>query len=253
MYQMDINCDLGESFGHYQLGMDNEILPYVTSVNIACGFHASDPVVMQKTVKSAKKYNVNIGAHPGFPDLLGFGRRNMEVSEEEAKAYLTYQIGALSAFCKVEDQKLSHVKPHGALYNMAAKDKNLARALCEAIAGFHANLPILAPAGSKMVEAANEVGIPVIREVFADRAYEEDGSLVARTKEGAVINEEETAVAQIIQIVTKSQVQCIQRTQIPMQADSICVHGDGEKALQFVKTIRAALEKEKIRIRPFSI
>lgn len=252
MFQIDLNCDLGESFGNYKIGLDEEVIPFITSANIACGFHASDPMVMKKTVSLAKQYKINIGAHPGFPDLLGFGRRNMVLSEQEAKSYMTYQIGALYGFCQSEQVALTHVKPHGALYNMAAKDKKLAIALCEAIHSFDPQLPILALSGSLMVEAAKEVGIPVIQEVFADRAYEDDGTLVARAKEGSMIKDESEAIRRVIRMVKEKKVTSINGTDIPIQADSVCVHGDGEKALLFVKQIKKALEENDILVKGFS-
>ena len=174
MYKVDLNCDLGESFGRYKLGLDEEVIKYVSSANIACGFHASDPVVMEKTVALAKSKNVSIGAHPGYLDLIGFGRRNMDISEEEAKAYTKYQIGALYSFCKSAGVELKHVKPHGALYNMAAKDYKLARAICEAIYEFDKDIILLGLANSKLIEAAKDLNLRYANEVFADRAYEED-------------------------------------------------------------------------------
>lgn len=167
MNQVDLNCDLGESFGAYKIGMDDQVIPFISSANVACGFHASDPVIMQKTVQLAKKSGVSIGAHPGFPDRMGFGRRKMDVSPAEAKAYVQYQLGALSAFCRAAGVPLCHVKPHGALYNMAGKDYRLARAICEGILEFDENLILLALSGSEMVRAANDVGLRAASEVFA--------------------------------------------------------------------------------------
>lgn len=248
MFKVDLNCDLGESFGHYKLGLDEEVIQYISSANIACGFHASDPINMQKTIELAKKYNVSIGAHPGFPDLLGFGRRNMNISTDEAKAYMLYQIGALHAFCKKADVKLTHVKPHGALYNMAAKDYNLAKAICEAIYEFDSNLILLGLAGSKMIDAANDIGLKSAKEVFADRAYEEDGTLVARTKEGSMITDDKIAISRVVRMIKEGKVKAITGKDIDIEVDSICVHGDGEKAILFVKEIRKALQEEGISI-----
>lgn len=248
MYKVDLNCDLGESFGHYKLGLDNEVIKYISSANIACGFHASDPVNMEKTVALAKKSNVSIGAHPGFPDLLGFGRRNMNISPNEAKAYIKYQIGALYSFCKSENISLVHVKPHGALYNMAAKDYMLAKAICEGIYEFDKDLILMALAGSEMIRAAKDVGLRVAQEVFADRAYEEDGSLVARSKDGAMITDDNLAVKRVVRMIKEGKVQAITGKDIDINVDSICVHGDGEKALDFVKLIRRTLEEEGIEI-----
>lgn len=250
MKKIDLNCDLGESFGRYTLGLDEQIIPYISSANIACGFHASDPVVMQNTIAIAKEHNIGVGAHPGFPDLLGFGRRNMQISAEEAKAYILYQLGALYAFCKANDLPLSHVKPHGALYNMAAKDYTLAKAICEGIASFDDRLIILGLSGSKMIEAATDMGVPVGREVFADRAYEEDGSLVSRTKKGALITDEDEAIRRVIRMIAEQKVTAITGKDISIIADSICVHGDSEKALKFVKKIHETLIQKQIDICP---
>lgn len=252
MYQVDLNCDLGESFGAYTIGMDAQVIPYISSANVACGYHASDPVVMAKTVQMAKKAGVAVGAHPGFPDLMGFGRRNMNVSPADAKAYVMYQIGALDAFCKANGMEMQHVKPHGALYNMAGKDYKLAKAICEGIKEINPDLILLGLSGSQMILAAEEIGLPCAREVFADRAYEEDGSLVARTKEGAMITDEDLAVSRVIRMIKEGKVESITGKDIPIEAHSVCVHGDGEKALAFVQKIRKALEAEGIEIAPIS-
>lgn len=251
MYQVDLNCDLGESFGRYTLGLDGEVIPYISSANVACGYHASDPVVMAQTVAMAKEHGVSIGAHPGFPDLMGFGRRNMNVSPAEAKSYVQYQIGALQAFCQAAGVPMVHVKPHGALYNMAGKDIELSRAICQGIKEVNPDLILLGLSGSKMLEAARELGLRSAQEVFADRAYEEDGSLVARTKEGAMITDENEAITRVIRMVKEGKVAAITGKDISIQADSVCVHGDGQKALEFVKKIRKALEAEGIEIRRF--
>lgn len=250
MFRVDLNSDLGESYGRYTIGMDERIIPLVTSANVACGYHASDPVVMQKTVREAKKAGIGVGAHPGFPDLMGFGRREMAVSPAEAKAYTLYQLGALAAFCQAEGVKLQHVKPHGAMYNMAARDYELARAICEAVAEFDRNLIVLALSGGEMVRAAGELGLRMAFEVFADRAYEEDGSLVNRRKPGAMITDEEEAIRRVIRMVKEQKVETITGKDIAIRADSVCVHGDGEKALAFVEKIRRALQEEGVLIQP---
>ena len=246
--KIDLNCDLGESFGAYKLGLDDQVLPYISSANVACGFHASDPVVMDKTVALAKDAGVAVGAHPGYPDLQGFGRRNMTISPREVKAMVMYQIGALQAFCTARGLKLQHVKPHGALYNMAGKDEALAMAVCEAIQAVDDSLILLGLSGSKMLEAADKIGLRSAREVFADRAYEEDGSLVARTKPGAMITDEDEAVARVIRMIREGRVTAVTGKDIPIRADSVCVHGDSPKALAFVQKIRAALTAEQIQI-----
>lgn len=248
MYKVDLNCDLGESFGSYKIGGDEKIIPLISSANIACGFHAGDPVIMKKTVETAEKNGIGIGAHPGFPDLMGFGRREMKISYEEAKAYVIYQLGALSAFCTSRGIKMQHVKPHGALYNMAAKDYRLSEAICGAVAEFDSSLIILGLSGSMTLKAAEDMGLRYASEVFADRAYEEDGSLVARTKEGSMIEDENEAVNRVVRMVKEQKVAAVTGKDIPIKADSICVHGDGEKALIFVRKIRERLEKENIII-----
>ena len=248
--KIDLNCDLGESFGAYKLGLDDQVLPYISSANVACGFHASDPVVMDKTVALAKDAGVAVGAHPGYPDLQGLGRRNMTIPPREVKAMVMYQIGALQAFCTARGLKLQHVKPHGALYNMAGKDEALAMAVCEAIQAVDDSLILLGLSGSKMLEAADKIGLRSAREVFADRAYEEDGSLVARTKPGAMITDEDEAVARVIRMIREGKVTAVTGKDIPIRADSVCVHGDSPKALAFVQKIRAALTAEQIQIVP---
>ena len=231
MFAVDLNCDLGESFGNYKCGLDEEVIPFISSANVACGFHASDPVVMAKTVALAKEQGVRVGAHPGYPDLVGFGRRNLAASPAEVKAMVQYQIGALKAFCTAQGIKLQHVKPHGAMYNMAGKDEKLATAIAEAIKEVDPELILLAPSSSKMMGAAKAVGLRVAKEVFADRAYEED-----------------EAVARVIKMIKEGTVTAITGKEIPVEANSVCVHGDGPKALAFVQKIRKALEAENIRI-----
>ena len=248
MFRVDLNSDLGESFGRYTLGMDDKIIPLITSANVACGYHASDPVVMEKTIAMAKEAGIRVGAHPGFPDLMGFGRRNMNVSPAEAKAYTLYQLGALDGFCRAAGVKLQHVKPHGALYNMAAKDYKLSEAICEAIKSFDKDLIVLALSGGELAKAAKDMGLRTALEVFADRGYEEDGTLVDRRKEGAMITDEQEAIDRVIRMVKEKKVTAVTGRDIPIQADSVCVHGDGVKALAFVEKIRAALQKEEIQI-----
>lgn len=246
--KIDLNCDLGESFGNYKIGMDEEVIKYVSSVNIACGFHASDPVVMARTVKLAADNGVSVGAHPGFPDLVGFGRRNMNVSPEELKAMIQYQIGALSAFCKASGIRMRHVKPHGAMYNMAARDEKLAFAIAEGMAEVDSDLILLGLSGSKMLEAARKVGLKCASEVFADRAYEEDGSLVSRTKPGAVITDENECIERVIGMIKNGTVTAVTGKEISINPDSICVHGDNPKALGFVQKIRERLLNDNILI-----
>ena len=252
MYQVDLNCDLGESFGRYTLGLDEQVIPLITSANVACGYHASDPLVMGQTVELAKKAGIHVGAHPGYPDLQGFGRRNMDVSPSETKAYTMYQLGALDAFCKSKGVKMQHVKPHGAMYNMAGKDYALAKGIAEAIYEYDKDLIVMALASGQLVQAAKDLGLRVAKEYFTDRAYEPDGSLVNRRKEGAMITDEEEAIERAIRMVKEHKVRAIDGTDIELSAESICVHGDGAKALEFVKKIRSAFEAEGIRICPLA-
>ncbi len=247
----DLNSDLGESFGAYKIGADEQIIPLVSSVNIACGWHAGDPLVMQKAVVLAKEHGISIGAHPGFPDLMGFGRRNMNVSPAEVKAYIQYQVGALSAFCRAAGVRLHHIKLHGAMYNMAGADIRLARAAAEAIAEIDDSLILLAPSGSEMIRAADEIGLPSASEVFADRAYEEDGSLRPRSMPDAVIHDEAECAARVLRMVTEGKVTSVTGRDISIRADSVCVHGDSPEALLFVRRIRETLKKGGVAIKPF--
>lgn len=248
---IDLNCDLGESFGAYKMGLDEEVLPYVTSANIACGFHGGDPLVMEKTVALCKKYGVRAGAHPGFPDLAGFGRRNMSLSPKEVKASVMYQIGALKAFCSGAGIRLCHLKPHGALYNMAAKDYELAKAICQAVKEVDDSLILLALSGSEMLRAAKDTGLSAASEVFADRAYQSDGSLVPRNREGALIEDEDLAVRRVIRMAKEGVVEAIDGSTVSIEADSVCVHGDGVKALEFVKKIREGLLEAGVEVKGF--
>jgi UPF0271 protein len=248
MYKVDLNSDIGESFGAYKLGLDEEVIKHVSSVNIACGWHAGDPLVMEKTVEFAVNQKVSIGAHPGFPDLMGFGRREMKVTPAEAKAYVKYQIGALWAFSESKGVNLQHVKPHGALYNMAAKDEELAKAIAEAIYEVDKDLILVGLANSELTKAGENVGLRVANEVFADRAYNPDGTLVSRKKEGAVIHDKDIAIARVIRMVKEGKVEAINGEDVEIRADSICVHGDNPQAVAFVETIRRTLEKEDIQV-----
>ena len=248
---IDLNCDLGESFGAYKMGLDEEVLPYVTSANIACGFHGGDPLVMEKTVALCKKYGVRAGAHPGFPDLVGFGRRNMSLSPKEVKASVMYQLGALKAFCSGAGIRLCHLKPHGALYNMAAKDYELAKAICQAVKEADDSLILLALSGSEMLRAAKDTGLFAASEVFADRAYQNDGSLVPRNREGALIEDEDLAVRRVIRMAKEGVVEAIDGSTVSIKADSVCVHGDGAKALEFVKKIRKGLLEAGVEVKGF--
>ena len=251
MLKVDLNSDLGESFGNYKLGCDAEVLKYVTSANIACGFHAGDPTVMRETVKLALVNGTALGAHPGLPDLQGFGRRNMAITPKEAYDITVYQIGALYAFAKAEGACLQHVKAHGALYNMAAKDKKLAEALAEAVYAVNPEMVLFGLAGSEMIIAAEKLGIKTANEVFADRSYQQDGSLTPRNMAGAMITEESVALAQVMKMVINGRVATLAGEEITLKADTICVHGDGAKAIEFTKKIRSSLLEAGVDVRNF--
>lgn len=248
MHRVDLNCDLGESFGAYKMGMDERILPFLTSANIACGFHAGDPGVMYHTVKLAMKNKVAIGAHPGFPDIVGFGRRNMEISPQEAHEMVIYQIGALYGFVKAAGGRMQHVKPHGALYNMAAKRQDLAEAIAEAVYKVDPELILFGLSGSQLVLAGEKLGLTTAHEVFADRTYQMDGSLTPRKEANALITDQKQAVSQVIRMVKEGAVLAQQGKDIIIKADTICIHGDGAHALEFACQIRASLEKANIGV-----
>lgn len=247
-HKVDLNCDLGESFGAFTIGQDEQIIPFVSSVNIACGFHAGDPLVMKQTVMQAKKAGVGIGAHPGFPDLMGFGRRAMVLTPEEVKAYVMYQLSALIGMAKAQGETVKHVKPHGALYNMAATDYGVAKSICEAIYGVDRELILLGLSGSELIRAGKDMGLATANEVFADRGYNEDGTLVARQMPGAFIHDVETAVARVVKMVKDKTVETVTGKEISLQADSICVHGDDAQALDFVRAIKAGLANAGIDV-----
>lgn len=248
MYTVDLNCDMGESFGAYQMGRDEEILDYITSANIACGFHAGDPSTMRKTVRMALEKNVGIGVHPGLQDLTGFGRRNMDISPQEAYDLVVYQIGALYGFVKSEGGTLQHVKPHGALYNMATKNPALSEAIAEAVYKVDPELVLFGLAGGELVKAGKKIGLRSASEVFSDRTYQEDGSLTSRREKNALIKDHETAVNQVIRMVKEGKVKSEQGADIPLQADTICIHGDGPSALEFAKYIPRALRESGIMV-----
>lgn len=251
MYQVDINCDLGESFGQYTIGSDEQILEYVTSANIACGFHAGDPTVMRKTVRMALDKGVQIGAHPGLQDLVGFGRRPMAISAEEAYDLVIYQIGALSAFLKAEGGTMQHVKPHGALYNMAAKNTELSESIAKAVYHVDPSLVLYGLSGSELALAGERMGLQVAHEVFSDRTYQKDGTLTSRREPHALIEDDELAVKQVVRMVREGKVRTVQGEDISLKADTVCIHGDGIHALQFAKTITSKLKEASIHLKAF--
>ena len=238
---IDLNCDMGESFGAWRMGQDAEVMPWITSANIACGFHAGDFSTMQQTVLLAKKHGVAIGAHVSLPDLQGFGRRELRVTPDEAYALTLYQIGALSAFTRAAGTRLAHVKPHGALYNMAAKDAALADAIARAVHDFDKDLILVGLAGSALPAAGAAIGLRVAHEAFADRRYEADGSLTPRREADAVIHDIDAAVAQAVRIATKGNAETRDGRIIDVHADTICVHGDRDDAAVFARRLREAL------------
>jgi len=252
MPNIDINCDMGEAFGNYQMPNDAMLFKYISSANIACGFHAGDAAVMQDTVAIAIQNNVAIGAHPGLQDLQGFGRREMKISPKEVYQITLYQVGALAAFVKAANAKLNHVKPHGALYNMAAKDLTLAQAIADAIYDFDPSLILYGLAGSELINAAYNKGLKAASEVFADRTYQDDGSLTPRTQVNALITNEKDAVAQVLMMVNQQQVISVHQKIISLKADTLCIHGDGEHAVAFAKTINETLTNDGITIKAFS-
>lgn len=252
MKRIDVNCDMGESFGVYRLGRDEDLLPYVSSVNIACAFHAGDPATMRRTVKAALAHGVAVGAHPGLPDLQGFGRRKMEVSPEEAYDLVVYQVGALYGFVRAEGAEMHHVKPHGALYNMAAKDAALAQAIAEAVYRVDPQLILYGLSGSELIRAGEKIGLRTASEVFADRTYQSDGTLTPRRWPHALIQDEEQAVEQVVRMVLEGKVRTQQGEDLSLRADTVCIHGDGGKALEFARRLREMLQRKGISILPVS-
>ncbi len=247
---IDLNCDMGEGFGAYALGADEALMPLVTSANIACGYHAGDPMVMDRTVRLALRHGVSIGAHPGFPDLMGFGRRAMHLRPEEIENYVLYQVGALAAFARSVGAELTHVKPHGALYNMAASDPEIARAVARGVARAGPRLILVGLAGSALIQAAAELGLPAAREGFADRAYEPDGSLRPRHLPGAVLTDPKAAAEQALRIARHREVIASNGERIPLVADTLCIHGDTPGAVEIARAVRRRLEEAGIGVMP---
>lgn len=246
--RIDLNSDLGESFGSYTLGLDSEVLKQVTSANVACGWHAGDPLIMEKTVLLCKEQGVAVGAHPGYPDLMGFGRRKLDVTPEEARTYMQYQVGALAVFCAAAKVPLQHVKLHGAFYNTACVEPRLADAVLDGIEAMNPDLYLMVLSGSYIAQKAQERGLKVIQEVFADRGYTEQGTLVPRNQPGAFIKNPEEALARILQMIEKGTVVTNTGKEIEIVADSVCVHGDNPSALAFTATIREGLAKAGIEV-----
>lgn len=249
MLYIDLNMDAGESFGRWLLGDDEKALPHVSSANIACGLHAGDPLVMEKTMLICRENKVSPGAHPGFPDLQGFGRRNIKMNPKEIEAYVMYQVGALKVFAEDIGLKLSHVKAHGALYNMAAVDNDIAMALARGVARVDSNLILVGLAGSLMIDAADRVGIPRAREGFCDRAYNTDGTLLSREKPGSVIHDPQKAAERAVLMVKEGKVLTPDGRAVELQVDTICIHGDTPSAATIARTIRSSLEENGITVK----
>ncbi len=249
---IDLNADMGESFGAWRMGQDEELLRHVSSANIACGFHAGDPEVMRRTVAGAVAHGVAIGAHPSLPDLAGFGRREMRLTPGEAYALTLYQTGALAAFAQAAGRRLGHVKPHGALYNMAAREMPLAEAIAQAVRDFDPRLVLVGLAGSALPRAGLALGLRVAHEAFCDRRYEPDGALTPRRVAGAVIGDVEAAIRQALDIVLHGEVTARDGARIALAADTLCIHGDRADAGDFARRLRTALEAAGVAVVPFA-
>ncbi len=252
MQAIDLNCDIGESYGAYVIGRDEDVLDHISSANVACGWHAGDPLVMDRTVRMAKARGVAVGAHPGYPDMLGFGRRQMTISTEELRTYLTYQVGALWAFCRAHDTKLQHVKPHGALYNTTVKDDVMVRAVAEAIAAVDPSLYYVALAGARapaIARICESVGLRVKFEAFPDRAYTPDGFLAPRHYQGAVVKDPAEAARRALRMAQKGEVVAVDGTILQLDAQTLCVHGDSPAALELVVAIRQVFADHDVLVR----
>lgn len=248
---IDLNCDMGESFGAFTMGNDEAIMEYVSSVNIACGFHGGDPGVMHRTIARAASRNIAVGAHPGYPDLQGFGRREIKMSLAEVYDCIVYQVGALMAFARVEGTSVNHVKPHGALYNAAAKDNALSGTIAKAVHDVDRSLVLVGLSGSCMIEEGNKAGLRTCSEVFADRAYQEDGTLMPRTAANAMIDDAGQAARQALQMVQHGTVTTAYGKEIAVRADTVCIHGDGQHAIAFARAITNILRQNHVSIKRF--
>lgn len=240
---LNLNSDLGESFGAWSMGSDEAMLTIVNSANVACGFHAGDPLVMCQTVASARANSVSVGAHPGFPDLQGFGRRRMDIPLAELEAMLIYQIGALDACARAQGLRVTHVKPHGALSNIACAQRQVADAVARAVQRLDPLLTLLAPAASQLIQAGRDQGLPVVEEIFADRAYLDDGNLVPRSQPGAMVHGAQASLEHVMRMVEESALISINGKRIPVNPQSICVHGDNADAVATAQAIREGLLK----------
>ena len=248
--RIDLNADVGESFGAWRMGADEAIVPLVSSVNVACGFHAGDPLVIERTVALARRAGAGIGAHPGYPDLAGFGRRDLDMAPDELEAAVLYQLAAVAGFARAAGSELSHVKPHGALYNRAARDASVARPVARAVRRFSAELILVGLAGSQLLDAGRAEGLSVAGEAFADRAYESDGSLRSRRLPGAVLADPDAAARQALRIVREGRVSSFHGTEVEVRAETLCIHGDTPGAARYARAIRDCLEEAGVRIAP---
>ncbi len=248
--RIDINSDMGESFGAYKLGRDAEVMEYISSANIACGWHAGDPMVMEQTVRMAKERGVGVGAHPGYPDLMGFGRRRLDLSISEIENYMLYQMGALYAFARTQGLPLQHVKAHGALGNLAFVDLEVSKAIARAALRFSKDMIFVALTGTVMVQAAKEVGVRYVEEVYADRVYNPDGTLQSRKIAGSVIHDPEKAAKQALTIMKEGYVLAHDGTKVKVKPDTLCVHGDTPTAISILQKIREELKKASIAVKP---
>lgn len=249
MRSVDLNCDLGESFGAWRMGDDQAVLPWITSANVACGFHAGDPRVMDWVVGQARELKVAVGAHPSFPDLVGFGRRNMSISYEEAFTDVLYQMGALSAFCQRHGVTLQHVKPHGQLNNLAMEDSGLANAIVDAVHAFNPGL-ILVSYGGELASAAKAKGLRVAVEAYADRAYHQDGRLVSRRVAGAVLHDADQVVDRAVSMVLNHTIPTIEGGELEVEPHTLCVHGDTPGAAELAQRLHQGLERAGVAVRP---
>jgi len=251
--KIDINADVGESFGNYRLGSDEELFKVITSANVACGLHAGDYRVMNHTIKIARENNISIGAHPGYPDLQGFGRRDMKMIPEEVYELVVYQLGALNAFCQVNQVRINHVKPHGALYNTASKVRETADAIVQAVHDVLPNAILYGLCNGELVEAGKRLGIQTAAEAFADRRYDGDGFLVSRSIRDSVISDFEQIVQQVEDIVIHNRVLTANQTYIPIEADTLCFHGDGKDVASIVKQIRNRLGEKNVSVQSLGL
>ncbi|SFD90552.1 UPF0271 protein [Lentibacillus persicus] len=248
-YQIDLNSDIGESFGLYTMGLDEDVLKVITSANVACGYHAGDHNTMYETVQTAKANGVGIGAHPGLPDLQGFGRRQIAVSPKDVYRFVAYQIGALNGFCRVHNVEMSHVKAHGALYHMAVNDPAIAAAVAQAVKDVDPKLILFGLSGSELLRAGKNHGLSTASEVFADRTYQPDGTLTPRSEQQAMISDSDEAVKQVLQMIQEKVVTAVDGSTVAIEADTVCVHGDHPRALKFVQHLRSRLNEEGIVIK----